>query len=458
MGICVIGGLGYVGLVTSACLAELGQDVTVVDADHKRLAAVEAGRLPFFEPGLKELVERNVAAGRLRFAPTLTDGVRNCRMVFIAVGTPARHDGETDLAQVIAASDELAQVLQRGTIIAVKSTVPMGTHQILKRILDAHGHEEGGDYNLVALPEFLREGNAVYDFLHPARIVIGASDPAVRQRVRELFRGVNAPVLETTFEHAVLIKYASNAFLAMRISFANELASICDAAGADVFEVLHGMGHDARIGHAYLAPGIGFGGPCLEKDLLSLIRFAEGAGYEPAFLRAILEKNEHQVRQVVRRAVDILQGDLYARTIAVFGLSFKPGTSDVRNSLAVRIVDRLRRRGAIIHCHDPVANGEAREVLGDVVLFDDPYGAARGCHLVLVLTAWEEFRQLDLARLRKEVALPLIVDGVNVLDPVAAHAAGFVYRDIGRSETEERTGRVLVSLRAGPLIHHHSGR
>lgn len=446
MGICVIGGLGYVGLVTSACLAELGQQVTVVDADQNRLVAVRAGRVPFFEPGLKELLERNVTAGRLRFAPTLADGVCDSRMIFIAVATPARHDGETDLSQVIAASDELARVLQPGTIIAVKSTVPTGTHQILRRILDAHGNEEGRDYNLVALPEFLREGNAVYDFLHPTRIIIGASDPEARHRVRQVFEGLPAPVLETTFEHAVLIKYASNAFLAMRISFANELAGICDAAEADVLEVLQGMGYDSRIGHAYLTPGIGFGGPCLEKDLLSLIRFAEGAGYEPAFLRAVHEKNEHQTRQVVRRVVDMLRGDLYARTIAVFGLSFKPGTSDVRNSLAVRIIDQLRRRGAVVHCHDPAANGEARHVLGDVVLFDDPYAAARGCHLVLVLTAWEEFRRLDLARLRKEVALPLIVDGVNALDPAAARMAGFTYQGIGRSAIKERTDSVLVSV------------
>jgi UDPglucose 6-dehydrogenase len=432
MSICVVGGLGYVGLVTSACLAELGHQVAVYDADLERLAVVEAGRLPFHEPGLKDLLDRHVPAGRLRFTRSLADGVRDARIVFIAVATPARSDGETDLSQVIAASEQLARVLRPGMTIVVRSTVPTGTHQILKRILDAHGHVEGRDYDLVAQPEFLREGNAVYDFLHPTRIIIGAASPDARRHVRRLFDDLHAPVLETTFEHAVLIKYASNAFLAMRVSFANELANVCDAVGADVLEVLHGMGYDARIGQAYLSPGIGFGGPCLEKDLLSLIRFAEGAGYEPSFLRAILEKNHHQIRQVIRRVVDSLDANLYGRTIAVLGLAFKPGTSDVRNSLAVRVIDRLQRRGALIRAHDPAASDEARQVLRDVTLLDNPYQAAQGSHLVLVLTGWDEFKRLDLSQLRAAVATPYLVDGVNVLDPAAARAAGFVYSGIGR--------------------------
>lgn len=432
MSICVIGGLGYVGLVTSAGLAELGHTVAVVDTDRDRLALVQKGRLPFHEPGLGELLERNVAAGRLRFAASLADGLRDARMVFIAVATPSRYDGETDLSQVIAASEELARVLERHAIIAIKSTVPLGTHQTLRRILETHGRVEGRDYDLVMLPEFLQEGNAVHDFFHPTRIVIGAASPDVRRQVRELLAGLNVPVLETTFEHASLIKYASNAFLAMRVSFANELASICDAASADVAEVLHGLGYDERIGHRYLSPGIGFGGPCLEKDLMSLIRFAEGAGYEPAFLRAILDKNHHQIRQTIRHVTDLLDGDLYARTIAVLGLAFKPGTSDVRNSLAVRIIDHLQHRGALIRAHDPVANAEARAVLNGVGLIDDPYAAAKDSHLVLILTGWDAFRGLDLARLRAEVALPNLVDAVNILDPDAAKRAGFTYQGMGR--------------------------
>ena len=432
MSICVVGGLGYVGLVTSAGLAELGHSVVVADADRERLALVKQGQLPFHEPGLKELLDRHLASGRLRLAEHLADGVRGARMVFIAVGTPSRTDGETDLSQVIAAAEELARVLTGRTIIAVKSTVPLGTHQALRRILEAHGRVEGRDYDLVALPEFLREGNAVHDFLNPTRVVIGGTDSAARQAVRELFSSLDVPVIETTFEHAVLIKYASNAFLAMRVSFANELASICDASGVDVVDVLRGLGYDNRIGHAYLSPGIGFGGPCLEKDLLSLIRYSEGEGYEPGFLRSILERNHHQVRTIVRRAIDMLDANLYARTIGVLGLAFKPGTSDVRNSLAVRIVDRLQRRGALIRAHDPVANGEARQMMREVSLFDDPYEAAQGCHLVVILTAWDEFRRLDLPRLRKAVALPNLVDGVNVLDPLAAKQAGFAYRGMGR--------------------------
>jgi len=432
MNVCVVGGLGYVGLVTSAGLAEMGHTVAVVDPDRERLALVQQGRLPFHEAGLQELLDRNVAAGRLRFAPTLDNGIRDAQMVFIAVATPSRHDGEADLSQVIAASEELARVLHRHMIIVVKSTVPLGTHQTLRRVLEAHDRAEGRDYDLVMLPEFLREGNAVHDFLHPTRIVIGGASPEARTNVRQLFEGMDVPVLETSFEHAALIKYAANAFLAMRVSFVNELAGLCDAASADVSEVLHGVGYDERIGHRYLSPGVGFGGPCLEKDLLSLIRIAEGAGYEPAFFRAILEKNHHQVRHTVRLVTDLLDGDLYARTITVLGLAFKPGTSDVRNSLSVRIIDYLQRRGAVIRAYDPVANGEARHVLNGVALLDDPYAAARGGHLVLILTGWDEFRRMDLKRLRAEVARPNLVDAVNLLDPEAAKNAGFAYQGMGR--------------------------
>jgi UDPglucose 6-dehydrogenase len=430
--ICVIGGLGYVGLVTSAGLAELGHQVTVVDADRERLALVRRGQLPFHEAGLRDLLAAHLASGRLRLADSTADGMRDARMVFIAVATPSRHDGEADLSQVIAAAEDLARALRRRVIIVVKSTVPLGTHQVLQRVLERHGLVEGRDYALVMLPEFLREGNAVYDFFHPTRIVIGGADPEARREVGALFTRLEAPVLETTFEHAVLIKYASNAFLAMRISFVNELANLCDAAGADVAEVLRGMSYDPRIGAGYLSPGIGFGGPCLEKDLVSLIRIAEGTGYEPAFLRAIVEKNHHQVRQTVRKALDLLDGDAYARPVAVLGLAFKPGTSDVRNSLAVRIVDRLQRRGALVRAYDPVATGEARAVLAGITLCDDPYTAAAGADLAVILTAWEEFAALDLARLRRVMAQPRLLDGVNVLDPAAARQAGFVYRGMGR--------------------------
>jgi UDPglucose 6-dehydrogenase len=432
MTVCVIGGLGYVGLVTSAGLVELGHTVTVFDVDEARLARLRGGQMPFHEPGLPELLKRGFEGGRLRLATSLGDALRESRVVFIAVGTPARPDGETDLGQIIAAAEGLAKELTKPTIVAIKSTVPMGTGRVVKRILDAYGRVEGSDYELVAVPEFLREGNAVYDFLNPTRIVIGGQRPAARAEVRELFSTQNAPVIETTFEQALLIKYASNAFLAMRVSFANELAELCDEAGVDVLEVLHGMGHDNRIGKAYLSPGIGFGGPCLEKDLRSLIRIAEGTGYEPAFLRSILEKNEHQIRQTIRRGLDLLGSDLYARTVSVLGLAFKPGTSDVRNSLAVRIIDRLQRGGAKVRAHDPLANAEARHLLKGVAIFDDPYEAAKGGELVYVLNGCEEFKRLDLARLRAVVAAPNLVDGVNALNPAEARAAGFTYRGTGR--------------------------
>jgi UDPglucose 6-dehydrogenase len=419
-------------LVTSACLAELGHAVTVVDVDEGRLALVREGQMPFHEPGLRETVERGLVSGRLRLASALAEGMNDARIVFIAVATPARPDGETDLSQVISAAEELARLLQRRTIIAIKSTVPLGSHRAVQRVLDAYGRVAGRDYDLVAVPEFLREGNAMHDFMHPTRIVIGGADADVRGEIRQLFARLDAPVLETTFEQALLIKYAANAFLAVRVSFANELAGLCDAAGVDVAQVIRGMGYDARIGHAYLAPGIGFGGPCLEKDLRSLIRVAESAGYEPAFLRAVLEKNDHQIRQIVRRANEALDSDLYHRSIAILGLAFKPGTSDVRNSLAVRILSRLQRQGATIRAHDPLANAEARQLFDGLQVFDDPYDAAKDSHLVLVLNGCEEFRRLDLERLRSLVAVPNLIDGVNVIDPAAARLAGFTYQGMGR--------------------------
>jgi UDPglucose 6-dehydrogenase len=432
MSVCVIGGLGYVGLVTSAGLADLGHTVSVFDVDAARLARLREGRIPFHEPGLPALLARGVESGRLRLAASLGEALQHARIVFVAVGTPSRQDGEADLAQVITASEQLADALTKPAIVAIKSTVPLGTGQVVKRILDAHGRIESRDYDLVAVPEFLREGNAVYDFMHPTRIVIGSHKPSVRREVRELFARQDAPVIETTFEQALLIKYASNAFLAMRVSFANELAELCSEASVDVLEVLNGMGYDDRIGKAYLAPGIGFGGPCLEKDLRSLIRIAEAAGYEPAFLRSILEKNEHQVRQTIRRGLDLLHSDLYARTVSVLGLAFKPGTSDVRNSLALRIIDRLQRGGAKVRAYDPLAGADAQELLAGVTVFDDPYDAATGSHLVYVLNACEEFKALDLERLRAVVAAPNLVDGVNALNPAAARAAGFTYRGTGR--------------------------
>lgn len=432
MSLCVIGGFGYVGLVTSACLAELGHTVTAVDVNSDRLALLRRGQMPFHEPGLRELVERGLSAGRLRLSERLDEGLRDARIVFVAVATPARPDGETDLSQVIAAAEELAKLLTHRTIVAIKSTVPLGTRQAVQRVLEATGRVEGRDYDLAAVPEFLREGHAVHDFLHPTRIVIGGSDPAVRHEIRQLFARLDAPVLETTFPQALLIKHASNAFLAMRVSFANELAGLCDAAGVDVMEVIRGMGYDPRIGQAYLAPGIGFGGPCLEKDLRSLIRVAENAGYEPAFLRAILEKNDHQTRQVIRRASQALDFNLYHRVIAVLGLAFKSGTSDVRSSLAVRILSRLQRQGATIRAHDPLANEEARQLFDTLAVFDDPYEAAAGSDLVLVLNGCEEFRRLDLERLRTVVASPSMVDGVNIIDPAAARQAGFAYVGVGR--------------------------
>lgn len=435
--IIVIGGAGYVGGVTAVGLSYLGHTVLGIDIDYDRLAQLREGLFPFHEPGLADLLRVNLAAGKIDFGTPerLGESLRDVRVVFIAVNTPRRDDGEADLSDVIKVASELGRYLQKHMVIVLKSTVPVGSHTVLNRVLEHYGHHEGHEYDLVANPEFLREGTALRDFFYPDRIVIGGKNQEAMDTVRELFVPLEAPILETTFEDAQMIKYASNAFLATRISFINEIANICERVGADIEVVVHGLGYDRRIGNSYLQPGVGFSGPCLPKDLHGLIRLAEDAGYEPFFLKAILEKNAHQRRQILAKVYELLGNDLFDRRIAVLGLTFKPGTNDVRDSVAMQIADHLVRRGADVRAYDPMLTDGAG-IPGRLV--STPYEAAQDADLMVVLTAWSEFASLDLTRLRSAMRMPSIVDGVNALDPSLAQELRFTYIGVGRRVDQQK--------------------
>lgn len=450
MNICVIG-TGYVGLVTGSGLAELGHQVVCVDIDGDKVAALREGRIPFYEEGLEELVIKNQKEGKLSFTTSIGEAVRCSSIVFIAVGTPARETGEADLSQVIQVAENLLEYVDSYKVIVVKSTVPVGTVELVRSIL-MRRLREGEDFDIVANPEFLREGKALYDFFHPTRIIIGSVSEKASQAMRRLYAPFikpfasdaeaqttdyrlpsSTPLIETDIASAQMIKHASNAFLATRISFANEIASICERVGADVKEVVKGMGYDPRIGHEYLEAGIGFGGPCLEKDLRALIKIAESCSYEPGLLSSVLEKNEYQVRQVIAKLKELTGYLLYRKVIAIFGLAFKAGTNDVRTSLSLRVIDQLEREGASITAHDPVAITEARRIKPNIQYCEDPYQAVTGAEALLILTDWPEFKKLDYSKVKERMASPNLVDGKNMLEPAALNRLNFNYRGIGRS-------------------------
>jgi len=349
------------------------------------------------------------------------------------VGTPSKEDGEADLSQVIQVAEELTGLIQDYRIIAVKSTVPVGTFQLIREILTRR-KREGVDFDIVSNPEFLREGDAVYDFFHPTRIIIGVDKERekVAEELVELFRPLQAPIIKTSIINAQMVKYASNVFLASRISFINEIANICERVGADVNEIAKGMSFDKRLGEGYLKAGIGFGGPCLIKDLKALIKMAENYGYEAQHLKSILAKNDHQVKHIVLKVKRILGEVLYGKTIGVLGLTFKPGTNDIRNSLALKIIDLLKKEGTSIKAYDPRGMEEAKVYADDFKLCSDPYEVAQEADLLLILTAWDEFREIDFSRIKEKLREPIIIDGVNLLDPEKMRSMGFVYRGVGR--------------------------
>lgn len=432
MNICVIG-VGYVGLVTGACFADLGNRVICLDIDEAKIEGLKQGKLPIYEPGLDEVVERNVKAGRLSFTTSYAEGIKEAEVVFIAVGTPSGVDGEADLRYVRAAAEAIADVMDHPLIIINKSTVPVGTGDSVANVI----RKRRGDdipFAVVSNPEFLREGSAIHDFMHPDRVILGADDRSAAERVAHLYLPLRCTLMLTNLRTAEMIKYASNAFLATRISFINEIACICDELGADVKEVAFGMGCDKRIGHHFLQAGLGWGGSCFPKDVKALAHMADLHGTHPQLLRAVMDINQSQRRRVVRWLRNAL-GSLNERTIGVLGLAFKPNTDDVRESPAIDVIHLLQNEGARIRAYDPKAMPSASRVLVDVTFCRDPYELAGGCDALILATEWDEFRYLEWPRIRAAMRGDIFIDGRNLYEPETMIQAGFRYRPIGRGIT-----------------------
>jgi UDPglucose 6-dehydrogenase len=422
-------GTGYVGLVTGACFADLGHDVGCVDVDHEKVEKLRAGQIPFHESGLDEVVGRGLESGRLRFSTSLADVMDGAQFAFICVQTPPSDDGSADLSRVEQVASDIAQHIRSYVVIVNKSTVPVGSRDFVEQIIRRRlpGNVE---FDVASNPEFLREGTAVFDFMHPDRIVIGTASERAAGALTELYRPLGAPLIVTDPATAEMIKYASNTFLATKISFINAIANICDAVGADVKEVALGMGYDARIGFEFLKPGPGFGGSCLPKDSRALIRVAHDNGYDFHLLKGVLEVNDEQHRVIARKVERLVDG-VAGKTIAVWGMAFKPNTDDTRDSPAFAVVRLLLEGGARIRGYDPVV-GEASFARAGIERAPGPIEAADGAHAVLVLTEWNEFRWVDFAKLHATMATPVIIDARNLLDSHTLRQMGFTYEGVGR--------------------------
>lgn len=431
--ICVVG-TGYVGLVTGTCLADMGNEVIGLDIDADKIARLQAGELPIYEPGLEELVKRNVEAGRLKFTTSYEEALPGADFAFIAVGTPQGEDGSADLKYVEKAAQSIAHVIKGHTIIINKSTVPIGTGDLVAGIVDRgmNGNRDYASFAVVSNPEFLREGSAVYDFTHPDRIVLGSTDRAAADRVAELYSALKAPTIITDLRTAEMIKYASNAILATRISFVNEIAQICDALGADVSVVAEGMGYDKRIGPQFLSAGIGYGGSCFPKDVKALAHMAETINCHPQLLLAVMDINQDARRNFVRK-IERGLGSVTNRKIGVWGLAFKPNTDDMREAPSLDIITALIRKGAEVKVYDPVAMKMARKLLpGGVEFCNDPYSVATDADAVLLLTEWNEFKQVDFGRVKQLMNQPWLFDGRNLYNPADMEKLGFKYESVGR--------------------------
>jgi UDPglucose 6-dehydrogenase len=415
-------GAGYVGLTSAACLAELGHDVCCADIVPQKVAALSRGEIPILEDGLGELVREGLASGRLSFVLGAAAAVAGREFVFLCLPTPERPDGSADMSYVLDVASEIGPVLSPGSIVVNKSTVPIGSSRAVGESL------RRADVAVVSNPEFLREGSALHDCQEPDRIVIGSDDEAAAIRVAGLFEGINAPIMITSPTSAEAIKYASNAFLATRLSFVNAIANLCEAVGADVNDVIEGMGYDPRLGFNALRPGPGWGGSCLPKDTSALIRISEDAGYDFTLLRCVVAANAEQQQRVVSKIAAMAGGSLDGATVALWGLTFKAGTDDRRHSPAVAIARSLSAAGASVRAYDPTV----RQHLPGVEVCLEPYGACRDASVLAVLTEWDELRGLDFDKVRSLMTRPCIVDARNLLDPSAMRRAGFDYQGMGR--------------------------
>ncbi|HEY5982471.1 MAG TPA: UDP-glucose/GDP-mannose dehydrogenase family protein [Anaerolineales bacterium] len=427
--ICVVG-VGYVGLVTGACFADLGNKVVALDVDQKRIDNLKKGVLPIYEPGLDELVKRNVSAGRLSFSTSYAEALKDSEFAFIAVGTPSGVNGEADLQYVAAAAESIARHMTGPLVIINKSTVPIGTGDWVADIVKSAQPREIA-FSVVSCPEFLREGSAIGDFMSPHRTVIGSLHREAAEKVAQLHLPLRAPIVITDLRTAEMIKYASNAFLATKISFMNELADLCEAVGADVKEVAAGMGYDARIGRHFLDAGLGWGGSCFPKDVKALAYMAKERGLAPRILDSVTDVNYSRRLAAVQRLGEMV-GGLKGKTIGMLGLAFKPNTDDMREAPSIDIAAHLAEAGAHVRAFDPVAMEVARPLLPAVHMFKDPYEMATGCDGLMVVTEWNEFKQLDLDQLRSVLKQPVIFDGRNIYDPAMMKEKGFTYRAVGR--------------------------
>jgi UDPglucose 6-dehydrogenase len=428
-------GVGYVGLVTGACLADLGNQVVCINRSQEKSDNLKKGILPIYEPGLQEIVRRNNKARRLHFTTSWDEAMSGTGFAFIAVGTPTGTEGEADLAYVNAATEEIAKRIDEPVIIINKSTVPIGTGDWVADIVrDIRGDEV--EFWVVSNPEFLREGSGVYDFMNPDRVVLGSTDPGAARRVADLYAPLGGETIITDLRTAEMIKYASNAFLATKISFINEIANICESLGADVRAVAHGMGTDHRISPHFLGAGMGWGGSCFPKDVKALIHMAELYGERPEILRAVTHVNYDQRKRLIQKLRHIL-GGFRGKTIGLWGLAFKPNTDDMRDAPSISLVHMLQHEGATIKAYDPQARENAERLLADVVFCSDPYRVAEGVDALILVTEWNEFKQLDMGRVKSLMREPVLIDGRNIYDPERMTRMGFTYRGMGRGYNGE---------------------
>lgn len=423
-------GVGYVGLVTAACFSDLGNKVVALDIDEERIEGLKRGEMPIYEPGLEELVERNVAAGRLAFTTSYKEAMKEAEFAFICVATPSGGDGEADLKYVESAARSIAENMQAELIVINKSTVPVGTGDWVSDIIKEH-KKKSIDFSVVSCPEFLAEGVAIQGFMNPARTVLGSLNKEAADKVAQLHLPLRSPIVITDLRTAEMIKYASNAFLATKISFINEIANVCESLGADVKEVAAGMGFDPRIGSQFLGAGLGYGGSCFPKDVKALAFMAEEMGHEPKILESVMATNDSRRQMAIQRITQML-GGLEGKTIGLMGLAFKPNTDDMRDAPSIDIAEALLAAGASVKGYDPVAMEAAAPLLPDVQMVDDAYALAEGCDALMVVTEWNEFIQLDLEQVRDLMKTPVMFDGRNVYEPGKMADLGFDYAGVGR--------------------------
>ncbi len=423
-------GTGYVGLVTGTCFAEVGHHVICVDNDAAKVKMLQAGGIPIYEPGLDELVKKNVASGRLKFTASTAEGVQNSDVIFIAVPTPPQPDGSVDLSYIERVARDIAAAMTSYKIVVDKSTVPVKTGEKVAETIKRYCAAKV-EFDVVSNPEFLREGFAVGDLMKPDRIVIGVASPRPAAAMKEIYTPFNAPIIVTDINSAELIKHAANSFLALKISYINAIATVCEAAGANVQEVAQGIGLDERIGRRFLNAGIGFGGSCFPKDLSAFIKIAEQIGYDFKLLKEVQHINADQMDRFVKKITDTLWV-LKDKKIGVLGLAFKQNTDDVRSSPAIDLCQKLLKEGAMLRVHDPKAMDKTKALLPNVTYVDDLNAVAEGCDAIVIATEWDEFKQLDLARAKKSLTHPIMFDGRNLFDPVEMEKLGWIYKSVGR--------------------------